>query len=59
MAKMPKYEKIRNRLLRGKPAPKPNRIWVLINSGFVLWLLSALFLTLGGRLFHEPRTMHA
>jgi hypothetical protein len=53
---MPKYEKIRNRMLREKPpASKPDgrwkTLWLVLNSGFVLWLLSAVVLTLGGGYF--------
>ncbi|KJC49094.1 hypothetical protein UP09_07635 [Bradyrhizobium sp. LTSP885] len=49
---MPKYEKIRNRMLRerlAKPVePKKSKLWAFINSGIVLWLLSALLLSVGG-----------
>jgi hypothetical protein len=47
---MPKYEKIRNRLVREsqKPAPKPNKLWLVLNSGIFLWVLSASLLTVGG-----------
>jgi hypothetical protein len=51
VARMPKYEQIRNRMLREKHAPKAagfwKGLWAVLNAGFVLWLLSAAFLTLG------------
>jgi hypothetical protein len=53
MARMPKYEKLRNQLIRNdrksfSPALKRNIIVAIINSGFFLWVLSAIFLTFGG-----------
>lgn len=55
MARMPKYEKLRNGMLHKKlaaPPEKPkSKLWAFVNSGIVLWLLSALFLTLGGGYF--------
>jgi hypothetical protein len=55
VVRMPKYEKIRNRILREKLAkpdePKKSRVWAFVNSGIVLWALSAFFLTLGSGYF--------
>jgi hypothetical protein len=47
---MPKYEKIRNKLIRDaqKSALKPSKLWLVLNSGIFLWFLSASFLTVGG-----------
>jgi hypothetical protein len=53
VARMPKYEKIRNRRERAfqdklLTIPKRSRIGIVINSAFFIWCISALFLTLGG-----------
>jgi hypothetical protein len=49
---MPKYEKIRNerarRLERRNAETEQSRVWLFINSGIFLWVLSAILLTLGG-----------
>jgi hypothetical protein len=46
---MPKYEKIRNQLIRdAQKAPKPSTLWLVVNSGIFLWFLSASLLTVGG-----------
>jgi hypothetical protein len=47
--RMPKYEKIRNKLIRdAQKPPKPNKFWLVLNSGIFLWFLSASLLTVGG-----------
>jgi hypothetical protein len=54
VARMPKYEKLRNKRERTSQrlslanAPKRNIILAIINSAFFIWCISALFLTLGG-----------
>jgi hypothetical protein len=49
VARMPKYELLRNKLLRdAKKQPKPSKIWLFVNSGIFLWFLSASLLTVGG-----------
>ena len=53
VARMPKYEKIRNERDRAHQkkslgVPKRNVVLAVINSGFFLWLLSAALLTGGG-----------
>ncbi len=52
MSKMPKYEKLRSRrripTLLEEP---PNRIIAILNSAFFIWLVSAVFVTVGGSYF--------
>jgi hypothetical protein len=53
VAKMPKYEKIRNRRERIvskalASGSRKNVLFAVINSAFFLWCLSALLLTIGG-----------
>jgi hypothetical protein len=49
VARMPKYEKIRNKRIRdAQKQPKPNKLWLVLNSGIFLWFLSASLLTAGG-----------
>jgi hypothetical protein len=53
MARMPKYEKLRNRMirnaLRASAVPeKKNKFFALVNSPAFLWLASVLLISLGG-----------
>ena len=49
MARMPKYEKIRNRYAgRSRPQPTHSRFWIVANSSIFLWFLTATVLTAGG-----------
>jgi hypothetical protein len=52
VARMPRYEKIRNQRDRAfkkrSIAPKRNIVLAIINSAFFLWFLSAVLLTVGG-----------
>jgi hypothetical protein len=56
VAKMPRYEKLRNMQLRGFQKkvlravgpPRRSRLWTFLNSAFVIWCLSAILLTVGG-----------
>jgi hypothetical protein len=52
VARMPKYEKIRNQRERAfqkrSIVPKRNIVLATINSAFFLWFLSAVLLTVGG-----------
>jgi hypothetical protein len=53
---MPKYEKIRNKQdlrRRISDGSKKSRFIAVINSGFFLWLLTAICLTIGGSIFAE------
>jgi len=56
MARMPKYEKIRNRRLFQQSDLKQRRsskVFAVINSGIFIWFLSAVAITLGGSIFSE------
>ena len=56
MARMPKYQKLRNarsrafqrELLQRIDQPKPTRLWTFLNSALFIWFLSASLLTVGG-----------
>jgi hypothetical protein len=56
VARMPKYQKIRNaririfqrELLERVDQPRSNRIWTFLNSALFIWFLSASLLTVGG-----------
>ncbi|MFK4522186.1 hypothetical protein ABIF90_000167 [Bradyrhizobium japonicum] len=51
MGKMPKFAKLQNTLLRRPNGGKRQigtGVWAFFNSAFGLWLLSAIFLTVGG-----------
>jgi hypothetical protein len=55
VARMPKYQKLRNarsrafqRELLQRIDPKPNRLWIFLNSALFIWFLSAGLLTVGG-----------
>jgi hypothetical protein len=45
---MPRYAKLQNALARRSEGAKTNRIWAFLNSALGLWVLSAIFLTVGG-----------
>ena len=54
MTRMPKYEKIRNRMHRQtaiSEKPEKGRLLAIVNSAFFLWLMTAIFLTIGGTYF--------
>jgi hypothetical protein len=56
VARMPKYQKLRNarsrafqrELLQRIDQPKPSRLWTFLNSALFIWFLSASLLTVGG-----------
>jgi hypothetical protein len=54
MARMPKYERIRNKKLNlFARVDKPGRLWTFLNSAIFLWFLTAAFVSVGGSYFSQ------